>query len=53
MFADTKEHEHRVERYGGKRIRGHAVDLAVDIGCDDGNAGCELADRLTKYFWIN
>jgi len=34
----THQHQHGIERNRGKRVRGHSVDFAIEVNCDDCDA---------------
>ena len=49
VHADQQQQ--RIERHGGERIGGHAMDFALQIESDDGHARGEASHRFSKFGW--
>ncbi len=48
--VDANENQHGVERNGGKRVGGHAVDFArLALDSNDGHAGGEMAQGFAEF----
>ncbi len=46
---NANQHQHRVERHGGECVRSHAMDFAVEVKRDNGDASGEGAHGLPEF----
>lgn len=51
-MVHTHQYQHRIERYRGEGVGGHAVDLAVEVDGNNSDPGRESAHRFSKIRWI-
>lgn len=48
-MVNANEHQGRVERDRRERIRGHAMDFALEVERDDGDSSGEATHRLAEF----
>lgn len=46
VYAD--QHQHGIERYRGKSVRRHPMNLAIQVQRNDRNPGCKATHGLSK-----
>jgi 7,8-didemethyl-8-hydroxy-5-deazariboflavin synthase CofG subunit len=47
-LVDAHQHQHRIERYRGECVRGHAVDFVFGVQRDHGDAGRKASESLAE-----
>src|ERR1700728_582615 len=48
-MADTYEYQERIERDGGERVGGHAVDFALQVDRNNGHTGSKASHRFPVF----